>query len=117
MVVFVDDILIYSKTPEEHALDLRIVLQTLREHQLFAKKEKCKFWMLEVKFLGHIVSREGISVDPVKIEVVLNWERPKNVCEICSFLDLAGYYRRFVEGFSRLAALMMRLTQRDVWFD
>ena len=73
MVVFVDDILIYSKTPEEHALHLWIALQTLKEHQLFAKREMCEFWMPEVKFLGHVVSREGISVDPTKIEVVLNW--------------------------------------------
>ena len=89
----------------------------LREHQLYAKREKCKFWMSEVKFLGHVVSREGISVDPAKIEVVLKWERPKNVCDIQSFLRLAGYYRKFMEGFSRLAAPMMRLTQKDVQFD
>ena len=114
VIVFVDDILIYSKTPEEHALHLRIALQALREHQLFAKREKCEFWMPEVKFLGHVVSREGILVDPAKIEVVLNWERPKNVYEIWSFLGLAGYYRQFVEGFSRLAAPMTRLTQKDV---
>ena len=117
MVVFVDDILIYSKIPEEHALHLWITLQMLREHQLFAKREKCKFWMSEVKFLGHVVSRENISVDPAKIEAVFNWERSKNVCEIRSFLSLAGYYRRFMEGFSRVAAPMTRLTQKDVRFD
>ena len=83
---------------------------TLREHQLFGKREKCEFWMPEVKFLGHMVSREGILMDLVKIEAVLNCERPKNVCEIQSFLSLAGYYRQFVEGFSRLTTLMMRLT-------
>ena len=73
----------------------------LREHQLYAKREKCEFWMSEVKFLGHVVFKEGILVDPVKIDIVLNWERPENVYEIQSFLSLAGYYRQFVEGFSQ----------------
>ena len=117
VVVFVDDILVYSRTAEKHAQHLWIMLQTLREHQLYAKKEKCDFWLPEVKFLGHVVSKEGISVDPAKIEVVLNWARPRNVCEIRSFLGLAGYYRRFVEGFSRLAAPMTRLSQKGVRFD
>ena len=93
MIVFIDDILVYSKTWEEHAQHLRIILQTLREHQLYAKKEKCDFWLTEVKFLGHVISGQGISVDPSKVETVLQWERPKNVAEIRSFLGLAGYYR------------------------
>ena len=78
--------------------------------------EKCEFWQDEVKFLGHVVSKEGISVDPAKVEAILNWERPKNVCEIHSFLGLAGYYRRFVEGFGSLAAPMTQLTKKEVKF-
>ena len=81
-MVFIDDILVYSKTKEEHATHLRTVLQTLRENQLFTKWEKCDFWMTEVKFLGHVVSQEGVLVDPAKIDAILQWERPKNVTEI-----------------------------------
>ena len=103
--VFIDDILVYSKTQEKLEEHLRIVLQTLRENRLFAKREKCDFWMIEVKFLGHVISQEGISVDPSKIEAVLRWERSRNVSEIKSFLGLAGYYRRFVKNFSCIACL------------
>ena len=117
VIVFIDDILVYSKTWEEHEQHLRIVLQTLREHQLYAKKEKCDFWLTEVKFLGHVISGQGISVDPAKIETVLQWERPKNVAEIRSFLGLAGYYRRFVKDFSSIAAPMTRLTKKEVRFE
>ena len=106
IVVFVDDILVYSKTQEEHEEHLHIALKILREHELYAKKDKCEFWMEEVKFLGHVVSKDGISMDTSKVEAILNWERPKNVCKICSFLGLAGYYRRFVERFIQLAASM-----------
>ena len=84
-MVFIDDILVYSKTREEHADHLRIVLQTLRDHQLFAKREKCDFWMRKVKFLGHVVFQEGLSVDPAKVKAIIQWERPKNVSEIRSF--------------------------------
>lgn len=84
MVVFVDDILIYSASEEEHAQHLRIVLQTLRDHQLYAKFSKCEFWLTEVHFLGHVISGQGISVDPAKVEAVLQWERPRTVTEISS---------------------------------
>ncbi|RVW58192.1 Retrovirus-related Pol polyprotein from transposon 297 [Vitis vinifera] len=94
VVVFVDDILIYSKSREEHGHHLHMALQTLRENQLYAKLEKCDFWLQEIQFLGHMVSQEGISVDPTKVEAVTKWERPKNVFEVRSFLGLAGYYRR-----------------------
>ena len=116
VIVFIDDILIYSRTPEEHERHLTIVLQTLREHKLYAKMSKCEFWMKEVKFLGHVVSEQGVVVDPAKIEAVMNWEPPKNVKEVCSFLGLAGYYRRFVEGFSKLAMPMTRLTKKGEKF-
>ena len=110
VVVFVDDILIFSQSEEEHEDHLRIVLHTLREHQLYAKFSKCEFWLTKVRFLGHVVSASGVSVDQEKVEAVMSWERPKSVFEIRSFLGLAGYYKRFIEDFSRLTAPMTRLT-------
>jgi len=89
------------------------VLSTLREPQLYAKVSKCEFWLKEVVFLGHVISVQGILVDPRKVEVVLKWERPTNVTEIRSFLGLAGYYRRFIEGFSTIAIPMTRLTRKE----
>ena len=117
VVVFMDDILIYSKGRAEHERHLQLALQVLRENQLYAKLEKCDFWLQEVQFLGHMVSKEGISVDPAKVEVVMRWERPKSVFEIRSFLGLAGYYRRFIENFSQIACPMTRLTRKGVSFD
>ncbi|KAL5548506.1 hypothetical protein UlMin_003737 [Ulmus minor] len=99
VIVFIDDILIYSKNQEEHMEHLRIVLRTLKEHQLYAKFSKCEFWLDSVQFLGHVISKDGISVDPSKIEAVSKWSAPTYVSEIRSFLGLAGYYRRFVEAF------------------
>ena len=93
VVVFMDDILIYSETEEDHEDHLRVVLQTLRDHQLYAKFSKCEFWLIEVRFLGHVVSASGVSVDPEKVEAVMSWERSKSIFEIRSFLGLAGYYR------------------------
>ena len=117
VVVFVDDILIYSQTEEEHEDHLQIVLQALKDYELYAKFSKCEFWLTEVKFLGHVVSASGVSVDPEKVEVVMSWERSKLVFEIRSFLGLAGYYKRFIKNFSRLAAPMTRLTQKGVKFE
>ena len=97
VVVFVDDILIYSKSEEEHEGHLRIVLQVLRDHQLYATFGKCEFWLTKVKFLGHVVSDLGVCVDSKKVEAVMSWERPKSVFEIRSFLGLVGYYRMFIE--------------------
>ena len=117
VVVFVDDILIYSQYEEEHEDHLRVVLQAPKEYQLYAKCSKCEFWLIEVRFLGHVVSSSGVLRDSEKIEVVMSWERPKLVFEIHSFLGLAGYYRRFIEDFSRLAAPMTRLTRKEVKFE
>ena len=97
-MVFVDDILIYSQLQWEHEDHLRIVLQLLRDHQMYAKFSKCKFWLTEVRFLGHVVSASGVSVDPEMVEAVMSWERSKSVFEIRSFLGLAGYYGRFIKG-------------------
>ncbi|GKB93646.1 putative reverse transcriptase domain-containing protein, partial [Tanacetum coccineum] len=99
VVVFIDDILVYSKLREEHEQHLRIILGILRENKLYAKFFKCEFWLERVAFLGHVVSAKGIKVDPAKVEAVTNWHRPKLVTEVRSFLGLAGYYRHFVEGF------------------
>ncbi|XP_058741647.1 uncharacterized protein LOC131614034 [Vicia villosa] len=117
VVIFIDDILIYSRTIEEHMENLRIVLSVLREKQLFAKFSKCEFWMSEVKFLGHVISGGGVAVDPSKVEAVINWERSKNATEVRSFLGLAGYYRRFITGFSKLALPLTRLTRKEVSFE
>ena len=117
VVVFVDDILIYSQSEEEHEDHLRIVLQALKDYQLYAKFSKCEFWLTEVKFLGHVVLASSVSIDPEKVEVVMSWERLKSVFEIHSFLGLTGYYRRFIEDFSRLAAPMTRMTRKGLKFE
>ena len=117
IVVFIDDILVYFKDAQDHEHHLMIVLQTLRENQLFAKLSKYDFWLKEVSFLGHIVSAEGIKVDLVKIEAVVNWKPPRNVTEVRSFLILAGYYRRFVQGFSVVASSLTRLLRKGVNFE
>jgi hypothetical protein len=110
VVVFIDDILIYSKSEEEHKEHLSLVLQVLKEKQLYANLGKCEFWLEEVKFLGHVISKEGIAVDPSKVEAVVAWERPKTATEIRSFVGLAGYYRRFIEGFAKIVAPLTNLT-------
>ncbi|KAG8490789.1 hypothetical protein CXB51_014001 [Gossypium anomalum] len=116
VVVFIDDILVYSRNETEHAEHLRLVLRILRDKQLYAKFSKCEFWLREVSFLGHVVSASGIRVDPSKITAILNWKSPRNITEVRSFLGLAGYYRRFVKGFSTIATPMTRLLQKDVKF-
>ena len=113
VIVFIDDILIYSGSGEDHAEHLRIVLQTLREHRLYAKLSKSQFWLDSVAFLGHIVSVEGVSVDPQKVEGILNWKPPTSVTGIRSFLGLARYYHKFVEGFSKIAAPLTRLKRKE----
>jgi hypothetical protein len=117
MIVFIDDILIFSKNEEEHDKHLRLVLQKLRENQLYAKLNKCEFWLEEVSFLGHIISEGGISVDPSKVKDVLSWKTPQNVLDIRSFLSLAGYYRRFIEGFSKISKPMTELLAKGKTFE
>jgi hypothetical protein len=116
VVVFIDDILIYSKSEEEHAQHLRVILQRLRDHQLYAKFSKCAFWLKEVLFLGHVISTEGIAVDPSKVQEVLDWKSPKSVMQICSFLGLAGYYRGFIPNFSKIAKPMTQLLEKEAKF-
>jgi hypothetical protein len=113
VVVFIDDILIYSKSAEEHGQHLRVVLEKLRRHKLYAKFSKCEFWLEKVAFLGHILTTEGVAVDPKKVEVVSHWQQPTNVSEVRSFLGLAGYYRRFIEGFFKIARPMIELLRKD----
>jgi len=112
VVVLIDDILVYSKSGEEHDEHLRIVLGVLKEKKLFAMLSKCEFWLREVSFLGHVISKGGIVMDPSKVDVVLPWDSPKSVFEVRSFLMLAGYYRRFIEGFSKFALSLTQLTRK-----
>jgi hypothetical protein len=109
VVVFIDDILIYSRSTKEHGQHLRIVLGKLRDHQLYDKFSKCEFWLQKVSFLGHILTTEGVVVEHEKVTVVANWKRPASATEIQSFLGLAGYYRRFIKGFSKIARPMITL--------
>jgi hypothetical protein len=112
VMVFIDDILVCSRSMEEHEEHLRIVLQRLREHQLYAKFSKCKFWIKEVPFLGHVVSPEGIVVDPGKVKEVLEWKSPMTVSKVRSFLRLVGYYRRFILNFSKIVKLVTELLKK-----
>jgi hypothetical protein len=117
MVVFIDNILIFFKNEEENDEHLRLVLQKLRENQLYTKLNKCEFWLKEVSFLGHIISKGGISIDPSKVKDVLSWKTPQNVSDIRSFLGLARYYRRFIEGFSKISKPMMELLAKGNTFE
>eukprot|EP00253_Pinus_taeda_P018429 PITA_18429 len=116
VLIFIDDILIYSRSQEEHEEHLRMVLQTLREHQLYAKFSKCDFFIEEIQYLGHVITKEGIAVDPEKIKTIMEWPIPKDVADIRSFMGLAGYYRRFVEGFSRIAYPITSLQKKGKVF-
>jgi hypothetical protein len=117
MVVFINDILIFSKNEEEHDEHLCLVLQKLRENQMYSKLNKYEFWLNEVSFLGHIISEGGISIDPSKFKDVLSWNTPQNVLDIMSFLGLVGYYRRFIKGFSKISRSMIELLEKGNTFE
>ncbi|GJU62957.1 putative nucleotidyltransferase, ribonuclease H [Tanacetum coccineum] len=117
VIVFIDDILIYSRNEKEHEEHLKTILELLKKEELYAKFSKCEFWINTVKFLGHVIDNSGIHVDPAKIEAVKNWASPTTPLEIRQFLGLAGYYRRFIEGFSKIAKPMTELTQKNQKFD
>jgi hypothetical protein len=117
VMVFIVDILVYSRSEEEHEEHLRLALQKLRDNRLYAKLSKCEFWMKQVAFLGHIISKGGISVDPSKVQDVLSWSAPTSVSDIQSFLGLAGYYRRFIGGFSKISKPMTEFFEKDKRFE
>ena len=117
VIVFIDDILVYSKTQEQHKEHLREVLEVLRREKRFAKFSKREFWLHEVQFLGHLVNQKGILVDLAKIKVVMQWEVPKSPSEIRSFLGLSGYYRRFIQDFSKIAVPLTRLMRKGWIYD
>jgi hypothetical protein len=117
VVVFIDDILVYSPTAEEHEHHLRTMLEKLAQHQLYAKFSKCKFWLQKVAFLGHVLLAEGVVVDPTKIEAMKEWDQPRNVTEVRSFLGLAGYYCRFIENFSKIARPLTNLLKKTKEFE
>jgi hypothetical protein len=116
VVVFIDDILVYSKNEEKHEQHLRVILQRLRDHQLYAIFSKCAFWLNEVPFLGHVILAEGITVDPSKVQEVLDWKSPRSITQIRSFLGLVGYYRRFISNFSKIAKPITKLSEKNAKF-
>jgi hypothetical protein len=116
VVMFLDDILIYSKSEAEHERHLRLILGALRKNQFYGKLKKCAFWLSEVSFLGHVINQQVIAVDPKNITAVVEWKRPSSVSEIQSFLGLAGYYRCFVPNFSSIAKPLARLLEKGVLF-
>nr|GEW12109.1 putative reverse transcriptase domain-containing protein [Tanacetum cinerariifolium] len=117
MIVFIDNILVYSKNKEEHEEHLRIILELLQKEKLYAKFSKCKFWLDSMKFLGHVINSQGVYVDPAKVEAIKSWAALKSPTEVRQFLGLAGYYRRFIEGFSLIAKLLTKLTQNNKTYE
>ncbi|GJZ86387.1 putative reverse transcriptase domain-containing protein [Tanacetum coccineum] len=120
VIVFIDDILIYSKNKEEHGKHLKTILNLLRSEKLYAKFSKCDFWLDSVQFLGHVIDSSGVHVDPAKIEAIKNWAAPTTPTEVRQFLGLAGYYRRFIKEFSLISKPLTKLTQKNkpyVWGD
>jgi hypothetical protein len=117
VMVFIDDILVYSTNEEEHEEHLRLVLQKLWDHRLYVKLSKCEFWLKQIAFLGHIISKGGISMDPSKVQDVLSWNSPTSVGNIWNFLGLASYYWKFIEGFSKISKPMTELLLKDKKFN
>nr|GEU61876.1 hypothetical protein [Tanacetum cinerariifolium] len=117
VIVFIDDILIYSKDKKEHKENLKAILELLKKEKLYGKFSKCEVWILKVQFLSHVIDNRGIHVDPAKIESIKDWASPKTPSEIRQFLGHTGYYRRFIEGFSKIAKSMTKLTQKGIKFD
>nr|GEV61780.1 retrotransposon protein, putative, Ty3-gypsy subclass [Tanacetum cinerariifolium] len=117
VIVFIDDILVYSKNKKEYEEHLKAILKLLKKEELYAKFSKCEFWIPKVQFLGHVIDSQGIHVDPTKTESIKDWTSPKTPTEIRQFLGLAGYYRRFIEGFSKISKSMTKLTQKGVKFE
>jgi hypothetical protein len=116
VIIFLDDIFVYSKLEEEHEQHLRLVLQVLRGHQLYAKLSKCSFYQRKIHYLGHIISKEGIVMDPEKVEAIREWSVPRNVEEVRSFMGLAGYYKRFIAGFSKISHPITSLKRKEKKF-
>jgi len=116
-LVFIDDILVYSKTEEEHKEHLRIVLKNLRNHKLYAKFDKCDFYQKKIQYLGHVISLEGIAVDPEKIRAIMEWSIPKDVADIRSFMGITGYYRICIKGFSKIAYPITSLQNKGTKFN
>ena len=116
VIVYIDDILIYSQTKEEHEQHVKLVLEALREHKLYAKGSKCEFFQRETSFLGHKITCDGIKMDPAKVQAVMDWPIPRNVKDVRSFLGLAGYYRKFIRGYSRISAPLNELTKKEKGF-
>ncbi|GJU48093.1 putative reverse transcriptase domain-containing protein [Tanacetum coccineum] len=117
VIVFIGDILIYSKSKQEHEGHLKLILKLLKMEELYAKFSKCEFCIPKVQFLDHVIDSQGIHVDPAKIKSIKDWASPKTPTEIRQFLGLAGYYRRFIEGFSKISNSMTKLTQKGVKFE
>jgi hypothetical protein len=116
VMVFIDDILVCSRSKEENEEHLRLILKKLWDHKLYAKLSKCEFWLKQVAFLGHVISKGGMSVDPSKVQDVLSWKAPTSVGDIQSFLGLAGYYQRFIEEFSKISKPMTELLEKEKKF-
>ncbi|GJY94982.1 putative reverse transcriptase domain-containing protein [Tanacetum coccineum] len=117
VIAFIDDILIYSRNKKEHEEHLMAILELLKKKEFYVKFSKCEFWIPKVQFLGHVIDSQGIHVDPAKIGLIKDWASPKTPTEIRQYLGLAGYYRRFIEGFSKITKSMTKLTPKGVKFD
>jgi hypothetical protein len=117
IMMFIHDILVYSRSEEEHEGHLHLVLQKLQDHNLYAKLSKCGFWLKQDSFLGHVISKGGISIDPSKVQDVLSWKLPTSVSDIQSFLVLVGYYQKFIERFLKISKLMAELLKKDKRFE